>query len=230
MGCSSSKVNVKISVQMRSHKSERVGVPSVDNFVKKYNDVIEDFADLTSGIDDKREDLAYLTGFPWNTPSGDGTLKKAVIGTFLQTFAAVNGALDNVTVKITAKPSIKVVLGSGYPEKAIDKQLDKIADYIEELGEIVTEKMPKLLESLEELASAVVTLTDNAASEFEALDTFDKVKAVAKTASLVASVPKVVAQIKNILTGMAGDIKDIKDVCTQLSDLKGIADGGAKCY
>jgi len=213
MGCTASKSGVKVSVQLRTSKSERVGVSSVDNFVYRFNDVIESFAALTEGIDSKREDLAWLTDFPWHNPAGDGTLKKVVIGTLLQTFAACNGALDKVTIQLTDKPSIKIVLGAGYPERQIERQLDLIADYIEELGKIVTEKMPDLLKSFEELLDAAGRLQDDAASEFEALNAWDKTAAIAKTVTLCANVPKVVSQCKAILNGMAGDIKDIKDLC-----------------
>ena len=65
MGCGSSKSEVSITVQLNSYKSEMTGVHSVDDYVRRQNDLITSLAHLTDSLDRKRTRLAYLTGYNW---------------------------------------------------------------------------------------------------------------------------------------------------------------------
>ena len=91
MGCGSSKEGVTITVQLNGMKSENTGVPSVDNFIRRQNDLISGLAKLTDDLDRKRSRLCYLTGYHWNDK---GVLRKAVIGSVLQVFCIALGELS----------------------------------------------------------------------------------------------------------------------------------------
>ena len=62
--------------------------------------------------------------------------------------------------------------------------INAFMELIDKLIEAVTEKIPNFLKSAMELADKVVSLKDNAASEFDALDGFHKGMAIAKTVKL----------------------------------------------
>jgi len=78
--------------------------------------------------------------------------------------------------------------------------------YIDELAEIVLDKIPDLLPRIEALGTAALTLQEEAAGELDRMDAWEKTKAAAKIVSLAANVPQVVAKIKKIFADMAEDI------------------------
>jgi len=107
MGCGSSKEGITVTVQLNGMISQPTGVPSVDNFVRRQNDLITGLAKLTDDLDRKRARLCYLTGYHWNEKA---VLRKAVIGSILQVFCIALGDLSAVKVTITDRPSLKVGL------------------------------------------------------------------------------------------------------------------------
>lgn len=78
--------------------------------------------------------------------------------------------------------------------------------FIDELADIVLEKIPDLLPRFEALGQAALTLQEEAAGELESMDAWEKTKAAAKIVSLVANVPQVVAKVKKIFADMAEDV------------------------
>ena len=101
--------------------------------------------------------------------------------------------------------------------------------YIDELADIVVDKIPDLLPRFEALADAASNLQENASAELERMDAWEKTKAAAKIVSLVSSVPQVVAKCKKILTDMVEDITELKATVESLKDLKPLAEAGKKC-
>lgn len=76
------------------------------------------------------------------------------------------------------------------------KNIDALADYLDEIGDAFEDKVPRLLLEAEDLAGRAAYLSENAASEFDSLSSMDKISAIAKTASIVSKVPAIVDFMK----------------------------------
>ena len=88
--------------------------------------------------------------------------------------------------------------------------------YIDELGDIVFDKIPDLLPRIEALGQAALTIQEEAAGELDRMDAWEKTKAAAKIVSLVSNVPQVIAKIKKIFADMTEDIQELKATVNQL--------------
>jgi hypothetical protein len=87
-------------------------------------------------------------------------------------------------IKPTKSPYIKFKL-HGFTDKTLDNYIDAFEDYIDALEDAVEKKIPKILEEAMELADKAENVKDNAVSEFDALDPFEKIKAMGKSVKVV---------------------------------------------
>lgn len=195
MGCSSGK---ETKVNIKSLRLQNVGVHSVDSFNDQVEVVINKFAALTDGIEYKRKRLDDLTGFWWYRQA-DRSIRNSVMGIILQFLAVANGDLTKIKIDIIEhKPFVKIALNGLTLDRAMD-YIEYFQEYVEEIFECLTEKMPVLLKEMVELADKAVALKDNAQGEFEALDPFKKVGAIAKTVKLISEIPKIPAFMKQCI-------------------------------
>lgn len=106
-------------------------------------------------------------------------------------FAALaDGKLSKFQIQPSQKsPYFKMVNG-GIPKDAF-KQYEDFVAYAEYLEEIVTDKLPGLLEEAERLPTMAERVKDQAGSEMESLDAFKKAKAGVAIASNMAEISRV---------------------------------------
>lgn len=155
MGCSSSKSKIDI----RSFRLAPVGVYSLDRFNDKVEDVIERFGRIQDDVERKRRRLDDVSGFTWSGKGrfGDGGLKKSIYGILLQFAAVAQGDVTKIKFDvIERKPFLKISL-HGLTLAEADKQIEAIMDYFDEIAECFTEKMPKIVEEMGNLAERAVT-------------------------------------------------------------------------
>ena len=203
MGCGNTKAS---KPNIHALRLAPVGVMSIDKFNDQVERVLDRFAEIQDDIVRKKERLGWVTGFNW----WEVTLKHCIVGIILQDFAAANGDLSKVKWDVIEKaPFVKIAL-NGVSIADADKQIDAFNEYTEALQEAVTEKMPKVLESMQELANKADTLQASAAGEFDALGDFQKMQAVAKTVKLVADLPRIPAFMQTQINDMKKELDDIK--------------------
>lgn len=89
-------VSVKITLKVK-----RVGVPSVDNFVDKCNDIVEKLGDIVDPLSERNEKIVRLAGF---THVKGATIKHALIGLFLSFGAAVQGDMHKLKITFSDEP------------------------------------------------------------------------------------------------------------------------------
>lgn len=91
------------------------------------------------------------------------------------------------------------------------------------------EKMPALVEASMELVEAGQGLVENAKPEIEALDTFSKVTAGAKTAIVAKDFIKIPNTIKKMVVDFKDEILETKDAIQAIKDLNKISLDAKKC-
>ena len=133
----------------------------------------------------------------------------------MTTAAAVDGS--KVKVDCTDKKPFIVIKCGSVKSTDMVKNIDALSDYLDEIGDAFEDKVPKLLLEAEELASKAAYLSENAASEFEALSVMDKISAGAKTAQIVSKVPAIVEFMKAAMKELTLEIDGVKEVVTELS-------------
>jgi Mor family transcriptional regulator len=112
------------------------------------------------------------------------------------------------------------------------KNIDALADYLDEIGDAFEDKVPRLLLEVEDLAGRAAYLSENAAGEFDALSGLDKISAVAKTAQIVSKVPAIVEFMKAAQKELTMEIDGLKEIVTELSQEgteEQFAKDGKKC-
>ena len=127
--------------------------------------------------------------------------------------------MDGSKVKIDCKekkPFIVIQCGT-VKSTEMAKNIDALTDYLDEIGDAFEDKVPRLLQEAEDLAGRAAYLSDNAASEFDALSGMNKISAVAKTASIVSKVPAIVDFIKQAQKELTMEVDGLKEVTKELS-------------
>lgn len=198
----------------------------MDRFVDQFEEVIDRFDAITEILAKRKKGLDDVTGF-WRIRGA--RLKHSVLGILLQCFALANGDMNKVKIQIKDKNPIMKISLNGVSSTDLDSYLSAFDDYLDSIENAVEHKIPRILEETEELAQKAVSLKDNAASEFESLDGFAKVTAMAKTAKLMSEVPKIPAFIKQTIKELNDSIKEIRELSTELNNPQAIADNGKKC-
>jgi len=192
MGCGGSKEKADI----RSLKLERIGVYSIDAFSGRVTDVIERFASIADDLKKRRVRLEDLTGFNRaGIKTADRTLNNAVLGMLLQFFAVCNGSYEKIVVTFKERRPYIDIKVNGLSLSNAEDQIQALVDYIETLHESV-EKLPGPIEEMEQLLRESENLQANAQSEFDAMNDFAKIGAVAKAVGLIAELPKIPSFMK----------------------------------
>ena len=86
---------VTISVKV-SLKIKRIGVPSLDEFVEKCNDLVEKFGDIVDPLTERNDKVKRLAGFKHVKAA---TIKHALVGLFLSFGTAVQGDMNKLKIK-----------------------------------------------------------------------------------------------------------------------------------
>ena len=113
--------------------------------------------------------------------------------------------------------------------KDVEKQIEALEDYIEEIVECFTERMPKLVSEIEELVMKADTLSSNASAEFEALGVFEKAQAAAKTLKLVSDLKKIPPFMKKELEHLKQEVGHLQSLSKELENPAKLAEEGKKC-
>eukprot|EP00347_Sterkiella_histriomuscorum_P006763 403351521 len=214
-------ISVKLTLKMK-----RVGVASVDEFVDKCNELVESFGDIVDPLSERNEKIMRLAGFK-NTKHA--TIKHALVGLFLSFAAAAQGDMNKLKIKFEdSPPYIKASLHGVSTEDLIEC-FEEFSKYITDLEAILLDKLPALVQSSMALVEAATSLVQNAQGEFEALSTFEKISAGAKTAIVAKDVVKIPNTIKKMILQFKDDIMDTKDAIQAIKDLNKIADDAKKC-
>lgn len=159
-------------------------------------------------IEERNLKIMRITGFKHVRHA---TIKHALVGMFLSFGQAVAGDIHKLDIKIVQKaPYVKAKI-NGVSTKDLEEAYEQFEKYIEDIENVLMEKLPKLVETAAELASAVSDLKDNAKDEFEALGGFEKVKAIAKTVGIMKDVPKIPVMIRQAIQTFKDDIMETKD-------------------
>jgi hypothetical protein len=105
-------------------------------------------------------------------------------------FAVTAGDLNKVKWDVPpGKPFIKFKL-NGFTDKTLDNYIEAFEDYMDMLDDAVFKKIPRIVEEIAELAPKGERLKDEAGSEFDALNGFEKAKAIARTVKMATTVSK----------------------------------------
>lgn len=225
MGCSSGKEQ---RISIKSFKLTNVGVKSVDAFTNEVEQIINTFGGFTDSLESKREKLAKLTGFD-KFPVKERNIRNFVSGILLQFFAIANGDNKKFTLAFQEDAPWLIIKVN---DLAVDKAVEYIKtfeEYAVELAEGLLLKLPPLLKDMIGLVEKAIDLQKNAQSEFEALDPFGKVSAVAKTVKLVTELPKLPKMMTQIIKDIEIEIEGIKGLVAELKEPQKFSDDGKKC-
>jgi chromosome segregation ATPase len=133
-------------------------------------------------------------------------------------FAALaDGKLDKFNIEFTQKSPFFKMVNGGIPKDAF-KQYEDFVAYGEFLEEVITDKLPDLLEEAEKLPTKAQRVKEEAGSEIEALDVFKKPQAVVNIASNIAELSKVPELFKQKANQMKKDLEELKDVVHEIKE------------
>lgn len=88
---------------------------------------------------------------------------------------------------------------NGISVKDLIDCFEEFLKYVEEVEDIVLNKLPAIVESAMQLVEAVTGIVENAKGEIESLNAFEKVKAAAKAAVITKDVAKIPSTIKKMI-------------------------------
>lgn len=107
---------------------------------------------------------------------------------------------------------------------------EAFVNYASALAKCVTEQMPAVLESAEELPSQAEQAKDAAQGEFEALDIMKKGKALLAVGLNIKVLGKIPGFVKTSINGFKDDLNELKDALNELkATLPQIKTAGATC-
>lgn len=212
MGCGSS---AEVEDAISGLKSEEVGVASVDSFVGSSNELVESFSSIKKALDKKKYAIAKSLDFKKETP-----IKNIITGLILEYYGVATD-IKHIEIKFKFESMDPMEwFEVSIRDMTIDKakeQVGFVKDFLKGLFESIKEKFPALLSKAEELVEQAKNLKDNAQSEFEALDTMAQMTAVAKTAKVVGTAPKIVKEIKETLVGLKKELDELKELAQEFA-------------
>ena len=103
-------------------------------------------------------------------------------------------------------------------------------NYASALAKCITEQLPAVLESAEELPGQAEQAKDAASSEFEALDIMKKGKALLAVGLNIKTLGKIPGFIKTSINGFKEDLTELKEALNELkTTLPQIKTAGSTC-
>jgi hypothetical protein len=189
-------------------KSDKVGVDSVDGFVDSLNGVVDTLDGIQTGIAKRKYKLAKSLDFKKAAP-----IKNIIGGMILQYYGAAND-ISNLKVGFKLEsldPTEWFEMSlAGISIDNAQKQIEGVKDYLQNLFENMTVKLPDLATQAQGLVEQASGLQESAQGEFDALDAFAKVTALGKTAKVISTAPKVASAIKDVLEFLKKEFEELK--------------------
>ena len=126
----------------------------------------------------------------------NSNLKHAIVGMFLSFGSAVNG--DMSKLKISFKDEAPYIKASmrGISTSDLEDCYEAFEKYVTDLNYAITTSIPEILEQAQKLPEEAEYTKNSAQSEFESLDSFAKLKAIAGAVTVVKDCPKIPQFIK----------------------------------
>ena len=224
MGCGAGKGSKKQTI--KSLYFIKTGVSSLDNFLGRLNELIDSFAGLVDPLDDLDWRFQSSTGFWWVKNAG---LRESLLGMFLCIGSAINGQLGTLEVTLNnKKPFIKGKFKSKAGNQ-IDEAWDNFDKFADDLEDVLTYKLPEILENALSLVGDIERVSSEAKAEIENLSGYEAVKAGVNLADAITKIPKVPQFMKQKLEEFKAYIADIKEVVEYLRNTTKWEEESIKC-
>ena len=203
-------------------KLSPVGLPSCDEFVEKFNEVITELESIVDPLFEKKKILAEALEF--KSKPTQTSMEKLVKGLILQLLALAQGDLSKVKFSINIlgymkskdlKDLIKISL-SGITLAKLELILDAVRQYVEAIVGIFVDKLPGLVEKITALVDAGKEAMENAKKEIEGLEDMMQQMTIGKN---IATVVLKMLNAPKFVTDLGTDAKKDIDDLTQLGAL-----------
>eukprot|EP00997_Jenningsia_sp_PLL12_P006076 NODE_2618_length_892_cov_68.788849_g2154_i0.p1 GENE.NODE_2618_length_892_cov_68.788849_g2154_i0~~NODE_2618_length_892_cov_68.788849_g2154_i0.p1 ORF type:complete len:263 (+),score=42.41 NODE_2618_length_892_cov_68.788849_g2154_i0:54-842(+) len=190
-----------------------VGCKTIDEFFKQAKELVDDLTSFESSLQDEKDAFYKETGFEF---APGAKPKHAFVGMWLQLAATVNGDVDALKADFKADPPFAFVDVSNLdgPTQNIWKSFEDYAKAVQDIAE----KLPNCLEKAEKLVDEAGGIQDKAESEFDALDAFAKVKAIAMTGKNVTAISKLPNAVKKSLKTTKEELEMLKEASEEVKN------------